>query len=244
MFESQLHDANSFITLTYNDDNLPSPPSLDYRHFQLFLKRLRKVYGAVRFYACGEYGDELARPHFHACIFGTDFPDRVLHARLPSGYDLYRSKKLEALWPYGFSSVADLSFDSAAYVARYCLKKVTGELADEHYKYVDPDTGEVSQLEPEFAHMSLKPGIGGVWFDRFKDDLSEDYVVINGKKCKPPRYFDKLLRRVDPEKYNDVKEAREYRGYLSRADNTYARLEVKEHVKRAALSKLKTRSAL
>lgn len=245
MFESQFHKANSFITLTYNDENLPFPPSLDYSHFQLFMKRLRWRLGfPVRFFMCGEYGDNFARPHFHACIFGTDFPDRVLWSRLSSGHDLYRSVLLESLWPYGFSSVAELSFESAAYVARYSLKKVTGDLAEAHYSFTDVVTGEVYQRVPEFAHMSLKPGIGGPWFDKYRSDLSGDYVVVNGRKCKPPRYFDKLLKRVDPDAFSEVQTVREFDAYKRRSDATDSRLAVRERVQLAALGQLPSRGDL
>lgn len=241
MFESQFHPSNSFITLTYNDKHLPDPPSLDYTHFQLFMKRLRKHFGPLRFYMCGEYGDLNRRPHYHACIFGTDFPDRIFHSVLSSGYNVYRSQALESLWPYGFSSVCDLSFDSAAYVARYCLKKITGDLAEEHYKYVHPETGEVSQLTPEFAHMSLKPGIGSQWFDKYKKHSSHDYVVINGRRCKPPRYYDKLLKRADPARLEEFKETRQFDAYPRRLDNLPHRLAVKQEVQLAALRQLPSR---
>lgn len=242
MFESQLHNSNCFITLTYDDAYLPSP-SLDHSHFQKFMKRLRKRCGAVRFYMCGEYGPINLRPHFHACIFGFDFPDRVFWSVSPSGHDLFRSPLLESLWTFGYSSVADLSFDSAAYVARYVLKKVTGDLAESHYSYVDPETGEVCQRVPEYARMSLKPGIGAAWFDKYHLDVyndDRDFVVINGRTCKPPRYFDKLLRRSDPKLYEYVKSDRSC-GPASEHSSA-SRLVVAEEVQLAALKRLTPRS--
>lgn len=167
MFESQFHAGSSFITLTYSPENLPFPPSLDYSHFQKFMYRLRnwrrqEGLPPVRFYMCGEYGEDHSRPHFHAAIFGEDFVfDRVLWSRGSKGHPLYRSPRLEALWPFGFSSVGELNFDTAAYMARYIMKKVTGDLAEQHYRFVDVDTGEIYQRTPEFCHMSLKPRCGG-----------------------------------------------------------------------------------
>ena len=243
MFEAQMHQANSFITLTYDDANLPFPPSLDHSHFQKFMKRLRKKCGPLRFYMCGEYGEQNFRPHFHACIFGTDFPDRVLWSVGPSGHNLYRSPLLESAWPFGFSSVADLSFESAAYVARYVLKKVTGDLAESHYSFTDVETGEVFQRVPEYARMSLKPGIGGSWFDKYSSDVyndDRDFVVVNGRTCKPPRYFDKLLRRVDRKLYDYVKSDRSC-GPAS-AHTSESRLAAAEEVQLAALSRLTPRS--
>lgn len=245
MFEAQMHDANCFITLTYSPENLPNPPSLRYSDYQLFMKRLRKQF-PVRFFACGEYGDNNFRPHYHACIFGTDFPDKTLFSRSPSGHPLYRSALLERCWPHGFSSVADLTFDSAAYVARYCLKKVTGDRAEEHYRHFDPDTGEVFPIEPEFARMSLKPGIGGRWFELYSSDIynGHDFVVVNGRKCRPPRYFDRLLEKQNPELFASIKEDREERGKALAADNTPERLAVREEVKVASIKSLSPRGTL
>ena len=78
--EAAAYDCNAFITLTYDEENLPADGSLNYDHFQLFMKRLRKAIepNKVRFYMCGEYGEENGRPHFHACLFGYDFPDKVM----------------------------------------------------------------------------------------------------------------------------------------------------------------------
>lgn len=243
MFESQFHGANSFITLTYDAGTCPYPPSLDYSHFQKFMKRLRKKLGPLRFFMCGEYGPENGRPHFHACIFGTDFSDRYLWDKSPSGHDLYRSDTLESLWPLGFSSVAELNFQTAAYVARYTLKKVTGPAAEAHYAFVDPSTGEVSQLTPEMARMSLKPGIGGPWFDKFASDVyPHDYVVVNGHKCRPPRYFDKLLRRLDRDEYELIKGDRTANPVS--VHNSDSRLAVREKVQLAALQQLSPRGDL
>lgn len=240
MFESQCHESSSFITLTYDESHCPFPPSLDYSHFQKFMKRLRKQFGAVRFFMCGEYGSQNGRPHFHACIFGTDFPDRVFWSSTPRGDKLFRSPSLERLWPFGISSVGELTFKSAAYVARYSLKKVTGDLAESHYRFVDLDTGEVSQLVPEFCHMSLKPGIGGRWFELYSSDVygSHDYVVVNGHKCKPPKYFDRLFKRLDRREFDFVKDDREQAGLARSGESSDARLAARERVQLAALKQL------
>lgn len=240
MLEAQAHEKTSFLTLTYNDSNLPSPPSLRYIDYQLFMKRLRREVGPVRFFMCGEYGDQNRRPHYHACIFGADFSDdRLLWSTTSQGHGLYRSPKLESLWPHGHSLIGELTFESAAYVARYVLKKVTGDQASAHYRFIDAD-GAVHQLEPEFCHMSLKPGIGALWFDKYRADVyPHDYIVINGVKTKPPRYFDRLLKRVSPDVLLEIKTQREYDGYQRRDDATDDRLAVRETVTRAAISHLK-----
>lgn len=236
MFEAQFHEKNSFLTLTYDSEHLPNPPSLRYPDVQKFLKRLRKFYD-VRYYVCGEYGERNGRPHYHMCLFGEDFSSDRAFCRMSGAHPVFTSPRLSDFWHHGDAYIAELSFDSAAYVARYCLSKVTGDAAGDHYRYVCPDTGEISQLEPEFGRMSLKPGIGGQWFEKYSSDVygAGDYVVINGRKCKPPRYFDKLLRRKDVLMYDDVKTMREFNAYDSREHNLDDRLAVRERVKIAQL---------
>lgn len=240
--EASLYDDNCFITLTYNNDNVPIDGGLNYSHFQLFMKRLRKRFpnDTIRFYMCGEYGENYGRPHYHACLFGFNFPDRVLHSRTGSGFFIYTSRILESLWSYGFSSVADFSFESAAYVARYVMKKITGQAAKRHYEVLDEMTGEIYNRSPEFCRMSLKPGIGARWWDKFgqSDVVPRDKVVINGVESTVPRYYDKLLRRYNLLQYDDAKTRRALDNYSRRDDNTDARLSVKEQVVKARLSKL------
>lgn len=241
MHEASLYERNCFITLTYNDENLPADGSLHYDHFQKFMKRLRKlVKGRVRFYMAGEYGETLGRPHFHACLFNYDFDDKVLFKRSPSGSDLYRSPSLERLWPFGYSSIGDVNFQSAAYVARYIMKKVNGRSAKDHYERVDEETGEVLHLKPEFTKMSLKPGIGFDWYKQWKDDVyPDDFVVVNGKKVRPPRFYDKKFKVEHPEEFEVIEFKRESRARQRYADNTDERLAVKEKVAKARLQSLK-----
>lgn len=146
MHEASLHKHNCFITLTFSPAALAARenPSLDVRDFQLFMKRYRKRFGeGIRFFHCGEYGDKLGRPHYHACIFGHDFEDKYFWRKSDSGYPVYRSPVLEELWTHGFSEIGTVTFDSAAYVARYIMKKVNGKDAKDHYTSVDLGTGEV-----------------------------------------------------------------------------------------------------
>ena len=239
MHEAQLHEHNCFITLTYDDSHLPSDQSLHYRDFQLFIKRLRKRYPTTKisYYMAGEYGENFGRPHFHACIFGLDFHDKKLWKRTTSGSLIYRSSDLEALWPFGYSSIGDVNFESAAYVARYIMKKQTNK---QHYQYSDLETGEIIQMTPEFNKMSLKPAIGLNWYKKYKTDVyPHDYVVLRGKKLKPPKYYDNLYKRENPYEMEQVLALRETGAKLNHADNTYDRLAVKEQVTEAKLRKLK-----
>lgn len=232
MHEARMHKSGCFVTLTYDQEHLPESGSLDYPEFQRFLKRLRKHFAPdrVRFYMCGEYGPALSRPHYHACLFGAQFNDRVFWSKQPSGADLYRSPTLERLWPFGFSSVGDITFQSAAYIARYCVQKVTGQFADQHY------AGKV----PEFNQASRRPGLGAGFLDKFYDDIyPHDYVVINGREAVPPRYYGRLVKRRDPELADEIRARRELRGSSQRSDNTPERLCVKEEVATARAAFLK-----
>lgn len=242
LHESQLHDVSSFITLTYNDEHLPADHSLHYIDFQLFMKRLRAAFNyalgqRLRFFMCGEYGERRARPHFHACVFGAFFPDRILFKRLESGSNLYTSKALTSLWPFGFSSIGDVTFESAAYVARYVMKKKFGDVADEFsaYRYVD-DYGEVHYRAPEFCKMSLKPGIGAGWFEKFHVEVyPRDEVVIGGIRMKPPKYYDTLFKNSGSFIWDDIEFDRYLSSLETREDCTPARLRVREQCAHARL---------
>lgn len=238
MHEARMYEGSSFVTLTYDDEH--APRSLRYRDFQLFMKRLRRRAGIpVRFFMCGEYGGQLGRPHFHAGLFGLDFRgDRYEWRKGDGGYPVFRSPFLESCWTSGLSELGELTSESAAYMARYTLQKVNGDLAKVHYLDVDG-----SLREPEFAHMSLKPGIGARWFERFNRDVyPHDRVVVKGVEAKPPRYYDKLLKRLNPDELEQVQQLRilegESRGGV---DTTVERLADREKVAkaRAAMSKRK-----
>lgn len=231
MHEAQMHEDNCFLTLTYNDDHLPDDLSLDLSHFQRFMKRLRKRFGAgIRYFHCGEYGDELGRPHYHAAIFNFDFPDKKYHKKSGTGHNLYTSEALSELWHYGHAWIGSLTFESAAYVARYVMKKITGDDADNHYK----------GRRPEYVTMSRRPGIGQGWYDKFSDDIHRhDYIIVNGKKVSLPKYYNKLFEQIDGDSAFHAKSRRKWQASKHEADNTSERLRVKEQVKIAQIQSLK-----
>lgn len=254
MHEASLYERNCFITLTYNDDHLPPNKTLQYSDFQKFMKRFRKRFPntKIRFYMAGEYGEKYGRPHYHACIFNFDFPDRQYLKTTGSGSKLFTSKILESLWlddvgkSMGYTSVGDVNFQSAAYVARYIMKKRTGKGIDPEtgmpyidvYKYTDAETGEICSRTPEFNKMSLKPGIGADWLKKWKTDVyPHDYVIVNGVKVKPPKYYDRKFKDENPFEYDDLIYQREIRA-KERGDNSPERLAVKEQVLSAKLSLL------
>lgn len=234
MHELQSHQYSSFVTLTYDEHNLPENNSLSIRDHQLFLKRLRKNH-PVRFYSCGEYGPLNSRPHYHLCLFGYHFPDRKPFG---NGFDV--SNELRALWPHGNSSVGDLTFESAAYTARYICDKITGEAAKSHYERIDNETGEIIQIQPEFNLMSRMPGIGSEFFKKYMSDMyPHDYVVIRGKKMKPPRFYDQLFEKIDSNAMEKIKIQREMEATVNYLENTPGRLAVREIVTKSTLAKRK-----
>lgn len=197
MHEVSQHSDSCFLTLTYNDENLPSRGTLVYSHFQKFMKDLRNNFGSnIRFFMCGEYGKNRTRPHYHALLYGFNFDDLCLWKKSGSNSKLYRSETLEKLWPYGFSTVGDVSIKSSAYVARYVTKKHAVSSYPKH-------------LKPEFANMSRRPGVGASWFDKFHSDLfPHDYAIFKGYRMKVPRYYNKLFKARWPEKYEEIRQAR------------------------------------
>ncbi|WNK13020.1 MAG: replication initiator protein [Microvirus sp.] len=260
MHEASMHQSTCFVTLTYGRDCLPADGSLEHRDFQLFMKRLRKhvsraavqrnfddptscrsvcaeSHTRVRFFMCGEYGPLNLRPHFHACLFGVDFrSDRSLSGKSAAGAVFFDSPLLSRLWSHGRVSVQDLTPETASYCARYIMKKVLGP--DASCAYVNDD-GVIRRRE--YAAMSLKPGIGASWFSKFgRDVYPHDFVVgAAGRKCPPPKYYDKLVRRGDLVDVDSLEFERELRARRALADNTPERRQVREVVHNARVSTLK-----
>lgn len=231
LHESQLHEESCFVTLTYSDESLPVGGSLPvYKggDFQLFMKRLRKRVGKpIRFFACGEYGELLQRPHFHACLFGWSPEDKQVFSKSGAGHRLYKSELLDLVWQKGHTWVGDVTFESAAYVARYVLKKVTGDAKAEHYG------GKV----PEHVSMSRKPGLAAGWYEKFKSDVfPSDECVVRGLPLKPPKFYDKLFEKEAPRAFARLKRKRVVEANkVGWNERSLARLKVKEVVKAARL---------
>lgn len=167
--ESTLHRENCFITLTYDDANLPPDGKIQKEELQLFFKRLRKKIHPlkIRYIACGEYGEQTRRPHYHAIIFGTDF----LHDKDPINENLYTSATLASCWGHGLVSIAPVNLATIMYVCGYANKKLA-----------DPDT---------FSLMSRRPGIGKDWLATYSGDISRTgKCIINGTELPvPARYL-------------------------------------------------------
>lgn len=223
MHEAQMHEQNSYLTLTFSDEHLPINYSVDPRDMQLFMKRLRKSVHpkTIRFFLGAEYGDQYLRPHYHLIIFGHDFSDKIKFKKNKQGQWLYTSSSLEKLWPYGHATLGDVTFESAAYVARYCTKKVGGEAADTHYLRTHPLHGFICRVRPEFSLMSRMPGIGQSWFDKFKSDLfPSDQCVIDGRVIAVPRFY---LKQLDEKEATAIKRRRRAKALVYKPHKTNRR---------------------
>lgn len=257
--EAKISSCASFITLTYEDDKLPSDYSVHKRDFQLFMKRLRAARGGrIRFFGVGEYGDDFGRPHYHALLFGEAFyADRKPWAKR-NGHQVYRSDALESLWPFGHSELGSVTAASAGYVARYSVKKMTGDLAKDHYLRPSPVDGKMHQVEPEFAVMSRRPGIGTEWFNRFAGDaFPSDFLIVDGRRKPVPSFYLRKLPDADSVDASSVPEGRLLRELAapsgvkvkrsrklksaqprSKAERSKERLAVREEVHRLRVNRL------
>lgn len=215
MHEARMHEANCFLTLTYDDAHVPKDLSLRPADFTEFFKRLRERLrrnsaSRIKYFMCGEYGGVLGRPHYHAIVFGYFPVDSAFFKKSKSGYNIYTSKELDADWQRGIVFVGDVSFKSACYVARYVMKKTDQE---EVKPVLDVTTGEIIQRVNEYARMSRKPGIGRSFVQKFGGDVyNHDRVVVEGSEIPVPRYYQNLLKESDPELFELNREKRVARG--------------------------------
>lgn len=215
-------DSAYFVTLTYNPQSVPMTSVCDLysgvalntmtlckRDLTLFFKRLRRAFpdDYIRYYACGEYGTDSWRPHYHAIIFGLHLDDLEL-LKVSRGNPYYTSNKLSSVWSVdgkslGHVLVANVSWQTCAYVARYCTKKAHGR---------DKSLYASFGLVPEYSCMSRKPGIGYFFFRDHPDLYDHLYINVctpdGGRKFKPPRYFDKMYADINPTRYEGIKAVR------------------------------------
>ncbi len=196
--EAQMHEENTFITLTYNEKNLPMQngiPTLRPKDFVLFMKKLRKERDTkIRFFQCGEYG-QLGRPHHHALLFGCGFSDRT-YWRRSGNFNIYRSQELEELWKKGHSEIGTVTFQSAGYLAKYTMKEST----------------IIKGRIPEYITMSRGQGIGKNWIEKYITDVypTDQIITPTGKEIRPPRYYDLQLEKINPELLKKMKGQREH----------------------------------
>ncbi len=247
MHEAQMYEPwqTHFITLTYNDENLPAYGNLRKKDWQDFAKRWRKKHGKFRYYHCGEYGTKYGRPHYHAAVFGMEL-DLQVDGKTKSGALAYYSQDLEETWGKGRTQVGSLTFESAAYVARYITKKIGGRrrIEDNPYAVYDPETGEqVFEKQEEYVTMSRgrrEDGDGGIgyrWIKRWnKDVYRRDEVFMREHFQKPPKYYDNEYELIDPDhmakirgrrarnfKARSPRQQRDHERYLERVEKQHER---------------------
>jgi hypothetical protein len=248
--EASLYKDNMFLTLTYDEEHLPEDWSLKKEDFQKFMKRLRKSepHKKIRFFHCGEYGDINKRPHYHAIIFNHDFDDKILISESDGANQksrLFNSEKLTKLWTHGITSIGDVTYDSAAYVARYIVKKVNGDGQKDHYTRVIESTGQVVEVVPEYITMSRggvndeeDKGLGYKAYLKYKHQwFYNGYLVVNGVKQAIPKYYENLYKEDHPEKFEDYK-AKKIEHLRIRENESMFRNRTKETVKKAQTKNL------
>ena len=242
MLELNDHNSAYFLTLTYDNSHLPTNDYIDAwtgeikqspvhtlvkKDLQDFMKRLRKNTGqSLRYFACGEYGDKTFRPHYHLIVFGLELDDLRLYKVNYRGEPYYNSSMIEKCWKFGHSVVADVTWDTCAYVARYVVKKLKGEPAVA-YEYLN--------IVPPFVLMSRRPGIARNYYDNHRDEIYKyDNIVMStnkgGRTIRPPRYYDKLYDVDYPDDMGRIKELRSFvadnikKSKLSQTDLSYDEL--------------------
>ncbi|AXB22586.1 replication initiation protein [Alces alces faeces associated microvirus MP18 4940] len=245
LLEVEEHSESWFCTFTYDNAHIPTSVGYDVdsgemfptvtlrkRDWQLFMKRLRKWFDSVypgeklKYFAAGEYGDTTFRPHIHAIIFGLHLPDLRPSDRFFSrDFQYYESDILSSIWNMGHVVVANVTFETCAYTARYIVKKLNGKQADLY---------DQLGIEREWALMSRKPGIGSAYADRNIEHLLDDkYLIIStedgGKKFPVPNYY---KRKFDS--WFDSQDMVESSWY--KFDRSQAAIRVMESIKQQQLS--------
>lgn len=231
MHEARYFDKSAFLTLTYRTEKLPENKSVVKRDFQLFMKKLRielwRRFGVTgtKFFACGEYGEEKGRPHYHCIFLGWDFPDKIPIANNPWAKDpLFVSAFAEEIWENGNVTIGAVTGKSAGYTARYAMKKIGGDEGEKEYRA----TGRI----PPFLLMSK--GIGARYCDQFLSDMypGDKCHTEDGRVTNVPRYYDKRLQALCPQTLEDIKAKRKAYHNTERAqyNNTRERLKVREEL--------------
>lgn len=198
VLHASLYERNCFLTLTYDESRPGYHNRFEYSDIQTFKKRLRSYVSyhfgqKVQVFNVHEYGAN-GKKHWHLVVFGFDFQDKVLHT-VKNGNRLYKSKKLEELWPHGFGSIGDVTEASAMYQAQYTQKD---------FKY-----GHASNDKKSHSKHS---GIGKEYFlKNYSQILRLGYIPFNGRKAPIPRYFLRLAHKhyshfFEPVNFVDTKE--------------------------------------
>lgn len=216
-----MHGASCMLNLTYDDNHLPEHGQLWKDDLQRFFKRLRKQF-KFRYVASGEYGEKTRRPHFHIALFGVDFNhDRVLFGRANGGDRTYISESVSRHWTKGNHLIGTLNFESAAYIARYIMKKLKGPNVSP-IPLAQTEDGEIILPNPEFMLMSK--GIGKGWFrDYFMSDVfpTGSVITAQGSAAPVPRYYKNLLKELGHDLSLDMQFRQSARAEMDAERNMY-----------------------
>lgn len=213
--ELQKHDHTVFTTLTYDPEHVPI--TLQKRHLQLWLKKLRREIHPrkARFFASGEYGDQNGRPHYHAILFGVAMGD---------------AETIRTTWGLGRTATLPVTPNRIAYVAGYTAKKI-GFKEEADQERVDPDTGEVYNYQPPFIQMSRVPGLGHQHrlihkmgpltkedydIQREKNANWREHAIYQGQKTTVPRYYHTAWQQTATQEEKDQLKLDKLKALLTR----------------------------
>lgn len=238
--ESQFWPRNCFVTLTYNPEHKPIDNSISKEAVQKFIRALRDRHPGhtIRFFAVGEYGDKNGHPHYHLILFNYEPDDLKPLFKTQAGNQVWTSAHLEDVWGKGFVTVGSVTIQSCGYTARYLMKKIKGtdRYQADRYRRVSPQDGKMYDVQPEFALMSLKPGIGHNFAMQFKNDFyPSGFVTIEGTKHAAPNFY---LNKLTEDEKHTVKLNRMRHRVQPRSERTMERKVAREGVRNAKVKPL------
>lgn len=205
-------DKNGITWTIEENDKATLVPEDLHRFINTFRQIMLREYGVsgIRFLACGEYGEQNLRPHYHIIFLNCPLPAKTFYnVRIKNGNMYYQNTIIERAWTKGISNICEATWNTMSYTARYITKKINGEL--------EADVYWSNGIEKEFFRVSRDPGIGKPYYEIYKDKIYDyDRIMIKNLSGvhyeKPPKYFDDLLKEEDPDRWREIKWKREKEG--------------------------------
>lgn len=232
VLEKEVSSTSYFLTITYDEEHLPSDHMLKKNHLDKFIKDIRNYfknnydYDNIRYYACGEYGSKTARPHYHMIVYNLPLTSleyeilglgkgvKCLFKTVGMSVDnepLYQFDFLNNIWKKGFVVVGKVTSKSCGYVARYVNKKRMKKLPNWLL--------EKQGIVPEFNCMSRMPGIGEEYYHQNYLKILDNNLnfYIDGQLMSVGRYFEKFLDKFHPEEMERYKKLKESKSLFGKA---------------------------
>lgn len=217
--EAELYEHNCVVTLTYDQEHLPENGSIQMADAQKFMKRLRERYPEkkIRSYGCAEYGEKRGRPHYHIILFNHDFEDKeedLSMVGLEPEHKYFTSKILDEEWGMGRTQIMALNFETAAYVARYVMKKINSpghtRVNLSLKESGDPKGSSTLHFVPVSDERSVcvsrRPGIGREWYEQNKQWLCNSHTIHSrGRPMAAPQFYKRRMEIDDPDLYQKIK---------------------------------------